>query len=74
MGTGTNMERSGLREASATCREGDTLVVTKFDRLARSLPDAGTIADELTVRQVRLNLRGPTSGLDRTWNWCSSSA
>jgi DNA invertase Pin-like site-specific DNA recombinase len=34
------------------------LVVTKLDRLARSLPDARAIADELTVRQVRLNLGG----------------
>ena len=30
-----------LREALAACRDGDTLVVTKLDRLARSLPDAG---------------------------------
>jgi DNA invertase Pin-like site-specific DNA recombinase len=56
--TGTNRERPGLREALAPCREGDTLVVTKLDRLARSLPDARAIADELTVRQVRLNLGG----------------
>jgi len=42
----------------AACREGDTLVVTKLDRLARSLPDARAIADELTARQVRLNLGG----------------
>jgi len=54
--TGTNRERPGLREALAACREGDTLVVTKLDRLARSLPDARAIADELTVRQVSLNL------------------
>jgi DNA invertase Pin-like site-specific DNA recombinase len=40
----------------AACREGDTLVVTKLDRLARSLPDARAIADELTARQVRLSL------------------
>ncbi len=39
--TGTNPDRPGLREALAACREGDTLVVTKLDRLARSLPDAG---------------------------------
>jgi len=38
--TGTNRERPGLREAMAACRDGDTLVVTKLDRLARSLPDA----------------------------------
>jgi DNA invertase Pin-like site-specific DNA recombinase len=56
--TGTNRERPGLREALAACREGDTLVVTKLDRLARSLPDGRAIADELTVQQVRLNLGG----------------
>jgi DNA invertase Pin-like site-specific DNA recombinase len=54
--TGTNRERPGLREALAACREGDTLVVTKLDRLARSLPDARAIADELTARHVRLSL------------------
>ena len=56
--TGTNRERPGLREALAACRAGDTLVVTKLDRLARSLPDARDIADELTTRQVKLNLGG----------------
>jgi len=56
--TGTNRERPGLREALAGCREGDTLVVTKLDRLVRSLPDARAIADGLTVRQVRLNIGG----------------
>src|SRR3954451_9641344 len=38
--TGTNRHRPGLREALAACRDGDTLVVTKLHRLARSLPDA----------------------------------
>jgi DNA invertase Pin-like site-specific DNA recombinase len=56
--SGTNRERPGLREALAACREGDTLVAAKLDRLARSLPDARAIADELTTRQVRLNLGG----------------
>ncbi len=41
--TGTNRARPGLREALAACRLGDTLVVTKLDRLARSLTDAGTV-------------------------------
>ncbi|MGH3448399.1 MAG: recombinase family protein [Nocardioidaceae bacterium] len=54
--TGTNRQRPGLREALAACRAGDTLVVTKLDRLARSLPDARAIADELTARQVSLSL------------------
>ena len=56
--TGTNRDRPGLREALAACRAGDTLVVTKLDRLARSLPDARAIADELTTRHVSLNLGG----------------
>jgi DNA invertase Pin-like site-specific DNA recombinase len=56
--TGTTRARPGLREALAACRDGDTLVVTKLDRLARSLPDARDIADELTARQVKLNLGG----------------
>lgn len=56
--TGTNRDRPGLREALAACREGDTLVVTKLDRLARSVPDARDIADELTKRGVKLNLGG----------------
>ena len=56
--TGCNRDRPGLREALAACRDGDTLVVTKLDRLARSLPDAQAIADELTARRVRLSLGG----------------
>ena len=47
--TGTNRERPGLQEALAAGREGDTLVVTKLDRLARSQPDARAITDELAA-------------------------
>ena len=56
--TGTNRERPGLREALAACRAGDTLVVTKLDRLARSLPDARKILEDLTRRDVKLSLGG----------------
>jgi DNA invertase Pin-like site-specific DNA recombinase len=67
--TATNWERPGLPETLAACRAGDTLVVTKLDRLARSPPDARAIADELTVRQVNLNLGGsvydPTDAVGR---------
>jgi DNA invertase Pin-like site-specific DNA recombinase len=56
--TGTNRARPGLREALAACRAGDTLVVTKLDRLARSLPDARDIVAELTDREVKLALGG----------------
>jgi DNA invertase Pin-like site-specific DNA recombinase len=56
--TGTTRARPGLREALAACRDGDTLVVTKLDRLARSLPDARDIVEDLTRRGVRLNIGG----------------
>lgn len=35
--TGTNRDRPGLRQALAAVRAGDTLAVTKLDRLARSV-------------------------------------
>jgi DNA invertase Pin-like site-specific DNA recombinase len=40
----------------AACRAGDTLVVTKLDRLARSLKDARDIVEELTTAGVTLNM------------------
>ena len=54
--TGTNRSRPGLDQALAAVRAGDTLVVPKLDRLARSVPDARTIADSLVTRGVRLAL------------------
>ena len=65
--TGTNRDRPGLRQALAACRTGDTLVVTKLDRLARSLPDARAIADELTTRQVSLSLVGRFTTQPTPW-------
>jgi len=56
--TGTRRDRPGLTSVLAACRPGDTLVVTKLDRLARSLRDATDIAEELTRRRVRLNIGG----------------
>lgn len=53
----------------AACRAGDTLVVTKLDRLARSVPDARDIVDELTAAGVKLNIGGsihdPTDPIGR---------
>ena len=54
--TGTSRARPGLDQALAAVREGDTLVVPKLDRLARSVPDARAIADELEKRGVKLAL------------------
>ena len=67
--TGTNRDRPGLCQALAACRSGDTLVVTKVDRLARSVPDARDIVDELTAGGVRFNIGGsvhdPTDSIGR---------
>lgn len=54
--TGTSRARPGLDQALAAVRAGDTLVVPKLDRLARSVPDARNIADSLVARGVRLAL------------------
>jgi DNA invertase Pin-like site-specific DNA recombinase len=56
--TGTNKNRAGLREALAACRAGDTFVVTKLDRLARSVRDAHEIADDLANRGIKLSIGG----------------
>lgn len=54
--TGTNRARQGLDQAIAAVRRGDTLVVPKLDRLARSVPDARAIADQLEKKGVKLAL------------------
>jgi len=54
--TGTSRARPGLDQALAAVRAGDTLVVPKLDRLARSVPDARAIADDLVARGVKLAL------------------
>ena len=54
--TGRHRDRPGLAQALAAVRDGDTLVVPKLDRLARSVPDARAIADELEQCGARLQL------------------
>jgi DNA invertase Pin-like site-specific DNA recombinase len=56
--TGRNRDRPGLAQALAAVRAGDTLVVPKLDRLARSVPDARAIGDDLAARGVKLSLGG----------------
>jgi len=56
--TGTNRARPGLDQALAAVRAGDTFVVPKLDRLARSVPDARAIADQLEAKDVKLALGG----------------
>jgi DNA invertase Pin-like site-specific DNA recombinase len=56
--TGTRRDRPGLAQALAAVRAGDRLVVTRLDRLARSVPDALEILGQLAERGVHLAL-GP---------------
>ena len=54
--TGTNRARPGLDKAMAAVRTGDTRVVPKLDRLARPVPDARKIAEELQDKGIKLAL------------------
>jgi DNA invertase Pin-like site-specific DNA recombinase len=51
---------TGLDQALAAVREGDTLTVSKLDRIARSVPDALDILGQLAARGVRFALGGST--------------
>lgn len=48
--------RKALGEALGFCREGDTLVVTKLDRLARSVRHLGEIVEGLDQRRIGLRI------------------
>jgi DNA invertase Pin-like site-specific DNA recombinase len=48
--------RKALESAIEFAREGDTIVVTKLDRLARSVTHLGTILDQLTAKGVALRI------------------
>jgi DNA invertase Pin-like site-specific DNA recombinase len=50
--SGVQVERAGLKEALAYCREGDTLVVWKLDRLGRSLQHLIEALQELQQRGI----------------------
>ena len=51
--SGTTTEgRTALEEAIEFCRDGDTLLVTKLDRLARSAKDLHAIVDQLSRKGV----------------------
>ena len=54
--------RAALKEALAFCWDGDTLVVTKLDRLARSVQHLGSIVEDLEQRKI--GLRVLNLGLD----------
>lgn len=58
--SGRSIERLGLRQTLAACRAGDGLVATKLDRLARSVADAASIAQELERAGIALQIGSET--------------
>lgn len=54
--SGKNADRSGLKELLGFVREGDIVVVTKLDRLARSLRDFLAIVDDLKAKGAGLSV------------------
>jgi DNA invertase Pin-like site-specific DNA recombinase len=49
-------KREQLEEALEFCRDGDVLVVTKLDRLARSMADLVSITSRLKAKGVELRI------------------
>jgi len=62
--SGILAKRPALDEALGYLRAGDTLVITKLDRLGRSVRNLKALADELQSRQV--GLRALSQGIDTT--------
>jgi hypothetical protein len=52
------LDDADRNQALAGVRAGDALVVPKLDRLARSVPDARAIGDDLADRGIKLSLGG----------------
>ena len=50
--SGASRDREQLDAALTYLREGDTLICTSMDRLARSLPDLHSLVRELTDREI----------------------
>lgn len=62
--SGTLAKRPALTEAFGYLREGDSLVVTKLDRLGRSVRNLKQVADELQQRGV--GVKALSQGIDTT--------
>lgn len=56
--TGTTRARPGLDQALAAVRDGDTLVVPKLDRLARSVRTLAPSATPLAEHRIKRSLGG----------------
>ena len=54
--TGTKADRPSFNELINNMKQGDTLVVTKLDRFARSMIEGSKIVNELIDKGVRVNV------------------
>ena len=54
--TGTRTDRPQLNELLSVLKEGDTLMVTKLDRFARSASQGSELVKELIERGIKVNI------------------
>jgi DNA invertase Pin-like site-specific DNA recombinase len=54
--TGTKLDRPELKKLLEILKEGDTLIVAKLDRIARSLTEGSNFVNELIERKVKVNI------------------
>ena len=52
--TGSSIDRPGLHQALDYLRDGDTLIITSMDRLARSLIDLNNLVEQLTSNSIHV--------------------
>lgn len=71
--TGTKTDRPQLNKLLSKLQEGDTLIVTKLDRIARSATQGSELVKDLLDKGIRVNILNmgimdnkPTSKLIRT--------
>lgn len=62
--SGVLAKRPALDDALEYLRSGDTLVVTKFDRLGRSVRNLKEVVE--TLQQRGIGLKAPPQGIDTT--------
>ena len=54
--TGTKVDRPEFQKVLSTLQDGDTLVVTKLDRLARNTKEGIAIIDDLFKRNIKVHV------------------
>lgn len=54
--SGKNLDREGLQEVLDQLQEGDTLIVTKMDRIARNIKEGIALIEELSNKGIKLHV------------------